>query len=112
MGLMCFWARGNVSVVYEQSKSMFDAAGINESQLVGLYALIGILAVVLCFLNMILAFAPMTRKWWKAHIFNHVIGILECCCVPLAVPLVFLWLRPDVKALFDESLPPVIPYSE
>lgn len=100
-GLGCFWARGHTAEVYENSRAMFEAVGYSEGMLGGLYAAVGVMAIVLALLNISLAFAPQTRKWWTAHLINQVMGTLECCCLPLGLPLVIMFLKPEVKALFS-----------
>lgn len=99
-GLGCFWARGNTHTVYVNSQAMFESLGYSEQMLVGLYSMVGILAFVLAILNVGLANAPQTRKWWTAHVVNQIMGTLECCCLPLGLPLAILFMSPAVKALF------------
>lgn len=102
-GLGCFWARTQVDVVYETSAQMFEASGIEKSQLGLMYGLIGLLSFVLVILNLILVFAPRTKIWWAAHMFNLVMGVLKCCCIPVAVPLIIFWVRPEVQQAFESG---------
>lgn len=100
-GLLCFWARGSIPLIYETSAEVFTQAGIEQAQLSAVYGLIGVLSFVLSILNLLLLFAPRTRTWWAAHLFNHAMGVLKCCCIPAAVPLMIYWVRPEVQRAFE-----------
>ncbi len=104
-GIACFAARGNLGQIYDASRETFDSAGIKQEQLLLIYTSLGAFGILFCILNVALALAPMTRKWWAAHLINHIVGILECCCLPMGLPLVILWFRKDVQAMFDEPFP-------
>jgi hypothetical protein len=50
--------------------------------------------------------APDNRKTWVAHLVHILFGATSCVLAPLCVPLLFAWLRPEVKAYFGVSRTP------
>lgn len=49
--------------------------------------------------------APVNKKTWVAHLVHIVFGATSCILTPLCVPLLFAWLRPDVKEWFGVGRP-------
>jgi len=45
-------------------------------------------------------FLPKKSWIWIYGIVAIIIGICNCCCLPLAIPLLIFWLRSDVKLYF------------
>jgi hypothetical protein len=41
------------------------------------------------------------RPWtWIYHLVIICFGMTSACCIPMCVPLVIFWLKPDTKAYF------------
>ena len=44
------------------------------------------------------------KKWaWIYHLVLIALGLTSCCCMPASIPLLIYWLRPEAKAMFEES---------
>lgn len=107
---ICFWERANIGLIYETSGEMLRSLDLGEEKLAFLLGVFALCSLVFAVLNFILANTPMTKKWWVAHLINHIVGIIECCCLPMALPLLLFWMRADVRAMYGESLPEDRPY--
>ncbi len=44
--------------------------------------------------------APVNKKTWIAHLVHILFGATSCVLAPLCIPLLFAWLKPDVKEHF------------
>ena len=44
--------------------------------------------------------APDNKKTWVAHLVHIVFGATSCVLTPLCLPLLFAWLKPEVKEWF------------
>ncbi|MFM9872594.1 MAG: hypothetical protein ACKVQS_03895 [Fimbriimonadaceae bacterium] len=100
---VCFFERANIGLIYETSGETLQSLGFDEAKLAFYLGLFALLSLFFAVINFFLANAPMKKKWWTAHLINHIVGILECCCFPLALPLMLFWIREDVRAMFEEK---------
>ena len=41
-----------------------------------------------------------TKTMYTMHLVLHALGCMSCCCLPMAVPMLLQWLKPDVKAWY------------
>lgn len=101
MGI-CFFERANIGLVFKSSGEMLRSAGVDERSLATYLGVFGLFSLFFACVNFFLANAPLRKKWWTAHLLNHIVGILECCCFPMAMPLLLFWMRADVRAMFEE----------
>jgi hypothetical protein len=45
------------------------------------------------------------RPWvWVYHLVLIAIGMTSACCLPVTVPLLVFWIRPEVKAYFGRAI--------
>jgi len=97
----CFNATSGIDLVYATiAEQGYD---VPKSSLILFYQVVGVYGIIMAGLNIALVFVPRTKMWWLAHLINHAAGILKCCCIPFAIPMLIMWLRKDVQALFDEG---------
>ena len=47
-----------------------------------------------------LPFAPATKKSWTAHLLHLVFGMSSCVMLPICLPVLIAWFKPQVKAYF------------
>jgi hypothetical protein len=41
------------------------------------------------------------KKWvWILHLVLIALGFTSCACWPFCIPLIFAWLKPEVKAWY------------
>lgn len=57
-------------------------------------------SIPLLVLSLIAAFAPRKKWGWTINFVIQAIGTTGCCCMPLALPMLLRWMKPDVKAAF------------
>jgi hypothetical protein len=48
-------------------------------------------------------FLPRKPWAWIAHLVLIAIGLTSCCTIPASIPLLVLWLKPDVQAWFGRG---------
>jgi hypothetical protein len=42
------------------------------------------------------------RRWvWVLHLVLIAVGMTSCACLPVTVPLLVFWIRPETQAWFD-----------
>ncbi|MEW6027424.1 MAG: hypothetical protein AB1599_09050 [Planctomycetota bacterium] len=47
------------------------------------------------------AFFLPRRSWaWIYHLVLICIGLTSCCCLPITIPLLIYWIKPEVKTYF------------
>jgi hypothetical protein len=103
---MCFWERANIGLVYETGGETLRSLDMGQEKLAFLLGVFALASLFFAVVNFFLASAPMKKHWWTAHLLNHIVGILECCCFPMALPLLIFWMREDVRAMFaGDTLP-------
>ena len=59
-----------------------------------------VVSIPLGVLSAVAAFAPRKKWGWTINFVIQAIGTTGCCCMPLALPLLIRWMKPDVKAAF------------
>jgi cell division protein FtsW (lipid II flippase) len=48
------------------------------------------------------ALALPRRRWvWIYHLVMICIGLTSACCLPVTIPLLIFWIKPETKAWFD-----------
>ena len=65
-----------------------------------------ILAIVGFPLLLLYAAAPFLpkRPWaWVFHLVLIGIAMTSACCIPVGIPLLILWLKPETKAMFGRD---------
>lgn len=65
-----------------------------------------IFAVVALPLLVLYAIAPFrgnTPGAWTYHLVLICIGLTSACCIPIALPLLIYWLKPETKAYFGKT---------
>lgn len=51
--------------------------------------------------NLALPLVPK-RPWaWVLHLCNIIAAVLFCILIPIAVPVLIAWFKPEAKAMFD-----------
>lgn len=73
----------------------------DEPWTIAVYGLVlvvmGLVLHTLCFA----AFFLPRRPWaWIVHLVLIALGLTSCCTIPVSVPLLVSWIRPDVQAWF------------
>lgn len=53
-----------------------------------------------------LPLAPDNKKTWTAHLVHILVGATSCVLTPLCLPLLFAWLKPEVKRYFGVKAEP------
>ena len=48
-------------------------------------------------------FAPRQRWVWIFDIVLIAFGMTSCCCMPVAIPLLIYWVKPETKAYFEAT---------
>ena len=48
-------------------------------------------------------FLPRKPWAWIVHLVLIAIGLTSCCTIPASIPLLVLWLKPDVQAWFGRG---------
>lgn len=57
--------------------------------------------IFLAFLYSIGPFLPR-RPWvWVYHLVLICFTMTSCCCIPLAIPLLIFWIKPETRAFFS-----------
>jgi hypothetical protein len=51
-------------------------------------------------------FLPLRRWAWIYHIVLISIGMTSCCCLPVCIPLLIFWIKPEMQAYFDQRVGP------
>ena len=46
-------------------------------------------------------FAPRRRWVWTFDVVLIAIGMTSCCCMPVTIPLLIYWIKPEVKTYFE-----------
>ena len=59
-----------------------------------------VLGIVLLVLYVIALFLPPKPRVWIYGIVLIAIGMTSCCCLPVTIPLLIYWIKPDVKRYF------------
>lgn len=90
------WLIRNASRVSSAEEWQFTAALVGWS-----FAPVGLAFAIL---NFILPGLPRNRKMYTAHVVNIVLGLASGCLIPLCLPLLIAWFKPEVRAYFDEGV--------
>jgi hypothetical protein len=48
-------------------------------------------------------FLPKKRWVWFYHTVLICIGLTSCCCMPVCIPLLIYWIKPEAKSMFGET---------
>ena len=64
------------------------------------------LSLVLAGVNVVLVRSKSIKNAWATHMSNIIVGIASCVLAPLAVPLLFAWFHPSVRAYYEASVNP------
>ena len=51
-------------------------------------------------------FLPKKHWAWVYHLVMICIGLTSCCCLPVCIPLLIYWLKPETKAMFGAGPQP------
>jgi hypothetical protein len=61
------------------------------------------LGIVFAILYGAAPFLPKKRWAWFYHVVLICIGLSSCCCMPVCIPLLVYWIKPETKSMFGES---------
>ncbi len=93
--LFCI-ALGAYLVIAQPANKKFDDAA--ETVIAGgVYIVVGAVLFVIFAAGLVL---PKNRWTWIYNIVLIAIGMTSCCFLPITVPLLIFWLKPETKALF------------
>jgi drug/metabolite transporter (DMT)-like permease len=71
--------------------------------IVVLGVLLALLGAVLMAAFVVAPFLPR-RPWvWIYHIVLIALGMTSACCLPVCVPLLIFWIKPETRAYFDRA---------
>ena len=65
----------------------------------GVFLLIGL---ILFILFAMVPFLPRRRWVWTYNLVMICIGLTSCCCLPVCIPILIFWLKPEVKSYFSD----------
>ena len=92
---------GVVALFIDPSLLDTKAGDMTELRIQG--AIFLVVGVPLAILYFVAALLP-PRPWsWVVGIVAIAFALSSCCCVPVAVPLLIYWLKPETKAYFGRS---------
>jgi hypothetical protein len=97
MYLLCL-VGGIVVLVAEPSSSGTSA---DEAALMGL--IFAVLGLVLSIPFAIGPFLPRSPGAWTFDLVLICIGLGSACCLPVTIPLLLAWLKPETKAYFGRN---------
>jgi hypothetical protein len=82
--------------------SLADAQNPPESLLVAglICAVLGLAFAAPCGAALLLPPVPWT---WIYHMVIICIGLTSMCCIPICVPLLIFWIKPETKAYFGRT---------
>lgn len=98
IGVLCLAGVGMVEQVLALPE--VRDAGVDRGMIVKVYGTLAVYGFAMAALNVGMVFTPRDRVWWTVHIVNLSLGILKCCCIPVAVPLLLGFLRREVRLEF------------
>ena len=94
---------GIVYMFIEPDKDMSPA----EAKLMGIVFLI--LGLVFFVPYALAPFLPRKRWVWVFGLVLICIGLTSACCLPVCIPLLIFWLKPEMKAFYGRTLSPLPP---
>jgi hypothetical protein len=62
-----------------------------------------IMGLPLCAAFVAAPFLPKAPWAWTYHLVLICLGMTSACCLPVTMPLLIYWLKPDVKAFFGRA---------
>ena len=68
-----------------------------------------ILGVVFCVPYALAPFLPRKSGVWVFGLVLICIGLTSLCCLPVCIPLLIHWLKPETKAFYGRELSPLGP---
>ena len=68
-----------------------------------------ILGLAFCFPYAIAPFLPRKSWVWVFGLVLICIGLTSLCCLPVCIPLLIAWLKPDVKQFYGRTETPYPP---
>ncbi len=72
-----------------------------DQALMGFYGIFMLgLGVVFAALYGAAPFLPKKNWAWVYHLVMICVGLTSCCCLPVCIPLLIHWLKPETKAMF------------
>lgn len=62
------------------------------------------LSILMVAVNLWLPFTKRLRRPWEVHYTNLVVGIGTCVLLPIALPVLIKWAKPEVRQYYKGSL--------
>lgn len=93
-----------IVVMFVKPEADMSAA---EAKIMG--AVFLILGLVLFVPYALAPFLPRQSWVWILGLVLICIGLTSACCLPVCIPLLIFWLKPDVKAFYGRTLAPLPP---
>ena len=78
-----------------------------EAKLMGVVFVI--LGLALCFPYAVAPFLPRKSWVWVFGLVLICIGLTSLCCLPVCIPLLIHWLKPEMKAFYGRTENPLSP---
>lgn len=66
-------------------------------------AVIAVMGVVFSGAFVATFFLPRAHWAWIYHLILIALGMTSCCCLPVCIPLLIFWIRPETRAWFQDS---------
>ena len=83
---------------FEPDPKMDDA----EAKIMG--SVMIVLGLVFCVPYAIAPFLPRQSWVWTFGLVLICIGLTSACCLPVCIPLLIFWLKPEMKAFYGRTL--------
>ncbi len=103
LGYLTLAVMGIVFGFIEPDREMSAA----EAKLMGVVFLI--LGLALCVPYAIAPFLPRKSGVWVFGLVLICIGLTSLCCLPVCIPLLISWLKPEMKAFYGRIEHPLTP---
>lgn len=103
LGYLTLAVMGIVLGFIEPDRQMSAA----EAKVMGVVFLI--LGLALCVPYAIAPFLPRKSWVWVFGLVLICIGLTSLCCLPVCIPLLIAWLKPDVKQFYGRTETPYPP---
>lgn len=89
-------------LLYRDTIAASDIPTADLAQLDVTVILCGIVSLPLAIAFLAAPFLPRKPWAWTAHLILCCIGLTSACCLPMCIPVLITWLKPETKAWFGK----------
>lgn len=76
------------------------ASGDDEAMIQGV--ILGFIGFILMIIFGVAPFLPKKPWAWTYHLVLICLSMTSMCCMPISIPLMIYWLKPETKAFFQK----------